>query len=133
MKDHLASLVERAAASGHGRHIAREYLQSRVLECLQRQGAMVSLAFQGGTALRFLFDLPRYSEDLDFALEGPREAYAFRPWLQAIGTLFTAEGYEVDLRVSDAKTVHSAFVRFPGLLHAMGQSPHAGEVLAIKL
>lgn len=32
---------------------------------------MIPLAFQGGTALRFLFDLPRFSEDLDFALERP--------------------------------------------------------------
>jgi len=29
---------------------------------------MLSLAFQGGTALRFLYALPRYSEDLDFTL-----------------------------------------------------------------
>lgn len=133
VKDHLAALVAQAGPSGHGRHVAREYLQARILESLQRQGAMVPLAFHGGTALRFLFDLPRYSEDLDFALEGSPDDYVFRSWVKAIGSMFTAEGYRVDLRVSDAKTVHGAYVRFPGLLHSLGQSPHASEVLAIKL
>ncbi|HFQ92650.1 MAG TPA: hypothetical protein ENK32_01460 [Anaerolineae bacterium] len=30
---------------------------------------MQTLAFHGGTSLRFLYNMPRYSEDLDFALE----------------------------------------------------------------
>ena len=30
---------------------------------------MIPLAFQGGTSLRFLYSIPRSSEDLDFALE----------------------------------------------------------------
>jgi predicted nucleotidyltransferase component of viral defense system len=54
-----------------GRNLVREYLQARILESLQRAGAMVPLAFHGGTALRFLYAIPRYSEDLDFALEKP--------------------------------------------------------------
>src|SRR5207237_623298 len=31
------------------------------------------------------------------------------------------------------RVVHSAFVRFPGLLHDLGISPHATEVLAVKI
>jgi predicted nucleotidyltransferase component of viral defense system len=41
---------------------------------------MIPLAFQGGTALRFLYSIQRYSEDLDFALERPDRGYAFRSW-----------------------------------------------------
>jgi hypothetical protein len=52
-------------------NLAREYLQARTLLALQQAGAMIPMAFQGGTALRFLFGLPRFSEDLDFALERP--------------------------------------------------------------
>ena len=74
MRDHLQALV-RGQDALEGRNILREYLQARILEGLQRVGAMSALAFQGGTALRFLYGLPRYSEDLDFALEGPRESY----------------------------------------------------------
>jgi hypothetical protein len=34
--------------------------------------------------------------------------------------------------VSDQKTVHSAFVRFRGLLYELGLSPHSDQVLAVK-
>ena len=36
---------------------------------------MRALAFHGGTALRFLYSLARFSEDLDFALERPGAGY----------------------------------------------------------
>ena len=45
----------------------------------------------------------------------------------------TPEGYPVELKVNDQKTVHSAFVRFPGLLYDLGLSGQRSEVLAVKL
>lgn len=93
---------------------------------------MVPLAFHGGTALRFLYAHGRYSEDLDFALEGDRASYDFRGYLQSIRAELTPEGYPVELKVNDQKTVHSAFVRFPGLLYELGLSGQRSEVLAIK-
>ena len=132
MKDHLARLV-----SGHGplqaRNAAREYLQARILGSLQRAGAMTALAFQGGTCLRFLFGLPRYSEDLDFALEREPPRYSLRGSLRAIRTELSAEGYDVDLRIREHGVVHNALVRFPGILYDIGLSPHPGEVLAIRI
>ena len=116
-----------------GRNIAREYLQARILGALQRAGAMTSLAFQGGTCLRFLFGLPRYSEDLDFALERESPGYSLRSSLRAIRTALSAEGYDVDLRVRDRGVVQSAVVRFAGVLQDIGLSPRSGEVLAIRV
>lgn len=133
MKDYLAELVRQSATAMQGRNIAREYLQARILASLQRTGAMIPLAFHGGTALRFLFGHGRYSEDLDFALEGNREYYDFRRYLQEIRAEFTREGYAVEMKVSDKKPVHSAFARFPGLLYELGLSGQQGEVLAVKL
>ena len=132
MKDHLRQLVQ-GLEPLRGRNVAREYLQARILGALQRAGAMTSLAFHGGTCLRFLFRLPRYSEDLDFALEGDRAGYRLRVWLQAIRDDLAAEQYQVDLRVREQRTVHSAFVRFRGTLHEIGLSPHEAEVLAVKI
>ena len=95
---------------------------------------MVPLAFQGGTALRFLYSIRRYSEDLDFALERPGAGYAFRSYLEATRADLTREGYRVELlRVSDGRAVHSAFVSFPGLLYELGLSGHPEEALAVKL
>lgn len=133
MKEYLAELVRSAPSTAQGRNIAREYLQARLLGSLQRTGAMIALAFHGGTALRFLYASARHSEDLDFALEGDKSRYDFRAHLRAIRGDLAAEGYAVELRVSDQKIVHSAFVRFPGLLYELGLSPHRAEVLAVKI
>jgi hypothetical protein len=133
MKEYLHSLVRSAASPASARNQVREYLQARILAALQHSGAFTVLAFHGGTALRFLYAIARFSEDLDFSLEQAQERYGFRSYLQAIRAAFVAEGYQVELRVSDQKIVHSAFVRFPGLLYELNLSPHASEVLAVKL
>ncbi len=133
MKDYLIELVRKSPTPADGRNLAREYLQARILAVLQRAGAMIPLAFHGGTALRFLYAHGRYSEDLDFALEGNRQGYDFRSYLQAIRADLTPEGYVVELKVNDRKVVHSAFVRFPGLLYELGLSGQRSEVLAIKI
>ncbi len=133
MKEYLASLIKQTNTPLEGKNVAREYLQARILGSLQKSGAMIPLAFHGGTALRFLFSHGRYSEDLDFALEGNRKSYDFRGYLNAIRSDLTSEGYPVEIKANDQKTVHSAFIRFPGLLHEMGLSPMRNEVLAVKL
>ena len=74
MKEYLAAQV-RMNDPLAGRHVIREVLQAKVLSSLQRAGAMIPLAFHGGTALRFLFSINRFSEDLDFALERADRGY----------------------------------------------------------
>lgn len=133
MRDRLKEVLGRARSQLDARNLAREYLQARVLGSLQRSGGMVPLAFQGGTALRFLYQLPRHSEDLDFALEGSTEDYDLRAWLGQIRTQFEHEDYAVEIKLSDQRTVHSAFVRFPGLLFDLDLSGHEQEVLAIRI
>ncbi len=133
MKEVLTELVNKSASPEQGRNIAREYLQARILGALQRSGAMIPLAFHGGTALRFLYAHGRFSEDLDFALEGAKEEYDFLRYVKAIRAELAPEGYMVELKVRDNRTVHSAFVRFPGLLYELGLSAMQNEVLAIKL
>jgi hypothetical protein len=112
----------------------REYLQAAILASLQRAGAMVPLAFHGGTALRFLYSIRRFSEHLDFALERPEAAYDFGSYLERIRADLDREGYDAAIgRFSDTRTVHSAFVRFPGLLYQLGLSGHQSQVISVKL
>ncbi len=133
MKDYLAELVRTSPTPAHSRNLVREYLQARILGALQRAAAMIPLAFHGGTALRFLYASARYSEDLDFALEKDKSRYDFRAYLQAIRSELAIEGYAVELKINDKKTVHSAFVGFPGLLHELRLSGQRSEVLAVKI
>ncbi len=132
MKEYLAQQV-RGGDPVAARHIVREILQAKALACLQRTGAMIPLAFHGGTSLRFLYSIDRFSEDLHFALERPDRGYDFRVYLRAVRADFEREGYNVTVKANDRKVVHSAFLRFRGLLHELGLSPHRTETLAIKV
>jgi len=133
MKDVLARLIQESESPLKGRNAMREYLQARVLACLQREGAMIPLAFHGGTALRFLYALPRHSEDLDFALEGMPAAYDLERYVQAIEAEFHREGYDLETRRTEDRTVQNAWIRFRGLLYEMGLSGQRDEVFSLKL
>jgi hypothetical protein len=133
VRDYLAALVKGVSDPVQAENVAREYLHARILETLQRMGAMISLAFHGGTSLRFLYSIPRYSQDLDFALERNRAGYDFRAYLRRLQADLTPEGYKVEIKVNDQKAVHSANVRFPGLLRELGLSAHPGQVFTIKI
>lgn len=47
-------------------NVVREYCQHLFLSYLYQQPRSEQLLFKGGTALRIVFNSPRYSEDLDF-------------------------------------------------------------------
>lgn len=129
----LHELLRTASDPGHGLNLVREYLQARVLATMQRAGAMVPLAFHGGTALRFLYRLPRFSEDLDFALENPTDDFSLRDVALQIRQELRGEGYDVDIKISQSRAVHSAWVRCAGLLHELGLSGRRAQVLGVKI
>jgi hypothetical protein len=133
MKEDVRRLVQESRGPLEARNHVREYLQARILGSLQRAGAMIPLAFQGGTALRFLYGIRRFSEDLDFSLERPGPHYDFKGFLSAIQADLAREAYELGIRVNDRRVVHSAFVSFPGLLFEMSLSPHRNEALSVKI
>jgi hypothetical protein len=133
MKEELKRMVGEGRGSLEARNRVREYLQAQILGSLQRAGAFIPLAFQGGTALRFLFGIHRYSEDLDFALERQDRGYDFRGFLKAAEGDLVRQGYEIGIKANDRKVVHGAFVSFPGLLFELGLSPHRNEALSVKL
>ena len=133
MKPLLMEILRDEGNDFRRRSTAREYLQARILLALQDHGAFTSWAFVGGTALRFLFQLPRYSEDLDFSLTTPGEDCRFENFMESVRVDLTAEGYNVEVRSRTRATVASAFVKFRGLLYELGLSPHDDEVFTVKV
>ena len=71
LNDRFAQCVTRAMQSGRVAHmrpvIEKELLHYDIFFCLEQQGLLRSLVFQGGTLLRLCYGGNRYSEDLDFA------------------------------------------------------------------
>lgn len=59
----------------------KEILQEVALYSLWRADFFEIAAFQGGTSLRILHKLPRFSEDLDFILKQPDPDFAWEPFL----------------------------------------------------
>ncbi|MBI2301069.1 MAG: nucleotidyl transferase AbiEii/AbiGii toxin family protein [Armatimonadetes bacterium] len=133
MLDHLRQLADDAPDESARRGLVREYLQARTLQAVQDDGVFTRWAFIGGTALRFLFDLPRSSEDLDFSLLRPGMDPGLPAAAERIRQVFTREHYPVEVRAEESRTVAQAQIRFAGLLHQLGLSPHASQVLFIKL
>ncbi len=133
MKPLLMEILRDQPDDFRRRSTAREYLQARTLLGLQDSGAFSDWAFVGGTALRFLFQLPRYSEDLDFSLTTPRGDARFEKHMESVGRDLTSEGYDVEIRARTRATVAAAFVKFRGLLYEMGLSRHEDEVLSVKV
>lgn len=138
MKDHLQELVSQTETKAQAGLIVREYLQARVLEALQRAGAFSAWAFLGGTALRFLYRLPRFSEDLDFsrleaAPASENTAAEFEHVTERVRAAFESEAYRVEIRSRPRSTVQSAFVGFPGLEYELELSRDPGQKLSIKI
>ena len=133
MKDYLKQQIGKIQDTNLARCIVREYLQARTLECLQENGAFVDWAFVGGTALRFLYSMPRFSEDLDFSITETRAKDNFEELMKKIRSRFLAEDYVVTVKAKAAKTVKAAFIKFPGLLYELGLSTLSSEVISIKI
>jgi len=131
MKDRALQLVKEASGTGKA-NILREYLQAHILYSLQLARAFERLAFVGGTALRFLYGLKRYSEDLDFSLERPGE-FNLQSLTQVVVSDLIKAGFEVTQHPSRVRTVQSVFIRFPGLLYEAGLSPYPQQKLSIKI
>jgi len=133
VKEYLRQLTERATNAVARNALARAYLQARVLEALQETGTFMRWAFVGGTALRFLFSIPRFSEDLDFSLIDPGKEAGFREAMTGIKRVFSREAYRIEITVNERTTVASAWLKFPGLPYEIGLSPHPAQILSIKL
>jgi predicted nucleotidyltransferase component of viral defense system len=132
MKDYVLELVSGKEGYNAKLNTMREYLQAYILRVMHDEGVFRSVAFLGGTALRFLYGLPRFSEDLDFSLAG-KQGFEFKALLKKIVSELAAAGYEVSLSYNDKKTVNSAFVKFSGLMFEAGISPLKSQNFSIKV
>lgn len=74
----------------------REIIQEVALYALWRADFFAVAAFQGGTCLRILQRLPRFSEDLDFILLEPAPDFLWPPYLEKLLEVFAEWGIEVE-------------------------------------
>lgn len=130
MKDHLLQTVSSGTAEQR-RNLAREYLQVYILRLLHEAGAFRNLAFLGGTALRLIHGLPRFSEDLDFSLATPGlDAPAL---FERAGNNLLEAGYALTTRPRARGNVASVFYAFHDLPRELGWSTDPRARFSVKL
>lgn len=76
----------------------KEIVQEIALFGLWKAGFFEVAAFQGGTSLRVLYDLPRFSEDLDFILKAPNPGFDWSAYLKKLLVNLQEFGLKCEVR-----------------------------------
>lgn len=118
----------------------KEIMQEIVLLGLWRSKFYEKAVFYGGTALRILFKLDRFSEDLDFSLIQPETDFDIKKYLDATKAELELWGFEVSTQEKNKQkksTIDSAFIKANTLIHLLkidsNLKTHKNAVMKIKL
>jgi predicted nucleotidyltransferase component of viral defense system len=122
----------------------REILQEMVLLGLYEGGFFKHAVFYGGTALRILHGLPRFSEDLDFSLLDVDKKFDLCIYEDSIVQTLKSFGFEVSIEIkikNHKSAIASAFVKGNTIEHlinintakSMTDTIHKNKVVKIKL
>lgn len=133
MKDQALSIAKKAANPQRAKNELREYLQHLILRKLFELNLNKNMVFHGGTALRIIHGLARFSEDLDFHTRSADSPFDLEETMIKVKKDLTRNGYNVSAKVRTQSAVHSAFIHFSGLLYESGLSPLQDENLSIKI
>ncbi|MBC8207019.1 MAG: nucleotidyl transferase AbiEii/AbiGii toxin family protein [Kiritimatiellales bacterium] len=109
MNQAIQSMLEpyQCKNTGDYENALREIFQELALLGLWRGKFFEHAAFYGGTALRILHGLDRFSEDIDFSLLRPNPEFNLAPYCRFIENELNAWGFPVAMQVK-AKTADSA-------------------------
>ena len=117
----------------------KEIIQEIVLLGLWRSKFYEKAVFYGGSALRILHKLDRFSEDLDFSLIQPEKTFNINKYLGAVKSELELWGFEVSAKEKTKKnksTIDSAFIKANTLVHLLkidsNLKTHKNAVMKIK-
>ncbi len=110
----------------------RELLQILCLKILHDKGYFSKMAFVGGTALRILYDMRRFSEDMDFSVID-KEGYNFSEIVSTLTRELMLNGLTLTSKNKVTKTVQNSMLKFGGLLKVLGLSGLADQNVSIKV
>jgi Nucleotidyl transferase AbiEii toxin, Type IV TA system len=124
MQDAVHRMLERydIRTADEGIRALREIIQECALLGLWRAKFFEHSAFYGGTALRILYGIDRFSEDLVFTLLRPQPRFSLAPFLNALEKELLALGFDVTLDLRSkvvTTTVESAFLKANTLSHPL--------------
>lgn len=120
----------------------KEIFQEITLLGLYRGGFFDKAVFYGGTSLRILYGLERFSEDLDFSLLEKNKDFNIEKYFPSVVNEFEALGIEISLNKkskSSDTNIESAFLKNDTSIHTLNveakglENIHSGRKIKIKL
>ena len=96
------------------RNAIHEVMQQIALAGLARGGFFQKAAFYGGTCLRLLHDMHRFSDDMDFSLLEPDRDFHFEDYFPAVVEEFKLAGKDVEIKMKHKEqpsAIESAFLK----------------------
>lgn len=116
MHEAVSAMLEgyRCSSLSDYQNALRDILQRLALLGLWRRKFFQHAAFYGGTALRMLHGLDRYSEDLDFTLLSENRSFSFEDYADALRTEIAAFGFHVEFESPKKErtgAIESAFLK----------------------
>jgi predicted nucleotidyltransferase component of viral defense system len=103
LKDYNTSSIEQET------NAIKEIVQEIILYGLSTTGFFDQALFQGGTALRILYGLQRFSEDMDFILKKKDSDFAWHKYIESIMAI--CEEYGIIANVTDKSKANSSIQR----------------------
>lgn len=118
----------------HKKYIVKEYLQIMILNFLATTKFVKHIAFIGGTNLRLVKGIDRFSEDLDFDCKN-FDTDDFAEMSQSVLAFLKRAGIRAESREkqSEKLTAFRSRIYFPELLFELGLSAYKEERFLIKL
>jgi len=122
----------------------KEIIQEIALLGLWRSKFYEKAAFYGGSALRILYGLDRFSEDLDFSLLKSDKSFEFGPYCRAIKDELNSFGFSVTVEKKEKgseSNIDSAFIKAGTMTNMMAvdipeslkKKIHRRKVLKVKV
>ncbi len=113
------------------RDLLREYLQYNILSIIFSHKISSKLSFLGGTCLRIVYGLKRFSEDIDFDNKDLTQE-EFEELGYYVEKELEKAGFNVEIKFISKDAFHY-HIKFPGILYEQGLSPFREEKILIKL
>lgn len=116
------------------KHLLKEYLQLLILDYLSSTPYIRKMTFIGGTNLRLVKGIDRFSEDLDFDCKQLTE-HEFMEMTDSVLQFLKRDGWRIEVRDKDTSklTAFRRNIHFPELLFDLGLTGHREERFLIKI
>ncbi len=139
MKDIIQNKLERyqVKTAEDELNALKEITQEVVLHALAKTDFFQKAQFVGGTCLRILHRLDRFSEDLDFSLNVPTPDFKLMPYLEEVGRVTEVYGYRFEISGKDAvdSQVRARFLKDDSIkkVLALRHAQDGGRKIQIKI